>query len=111
MPHHKDPERVRTGSQGGLQSWVNTDAVAARHERMRHVRENSPASDTYWAKKLGFDPDRLTADQLKQIKTARKLYFAELRIGSVRATKLNKAKRLRARAAEIEAEQGVGDAS
>ena len=108
MPPGKDPERRRTGSHGGLQSWVNTDARGDRYERMARVRENSPAGDTHWARKLGFDPERLTPEQLKKIKTARKLYYAELQVGSVRAIKLNKAKRLRRLAAEIEAEQASG---
>lgn len=102
----KDPERVRTGRHGGLTSWANTDADGQRHERMAKVRENSPAGNTYWAKKLGFaftELDDLTAPQLKEIQTARKLYFANLRLASVKAIKHAKAERLRARADAIDA--------
>jgi hypothetical protein len=104
----KDPERVRTGRQGGLQGWTNTDADGQRYERMARVRENSPASDTYWAAKLGFDNTALTPEQRRQITTARKSYYANLRSSSVRGIKLAKAKRLEQRAAAIRAEYEAG---
>lgn len=106
MPNHKNPERVRTGRHGGLTSWANTDANGQRQQRMAQVRENSPAGDLFWAKKLGFtvgERDDLTPPQLKEIQTARKLYFAELRTASVKAIKHAKAERLRARADAIDA--------
>lgn len=103
MPDGKDPERKRTGGQGGLQSWANTDARGERYERMARVRDKSPASDTYWARKLGFDPEDLTPKQRNEIKTQRKLYFAKLRVGSAKAIQRAKARRLRQRADAIEA--------
>jgi hypothetical protein len=75
-----------------------------RDARMARVRENSPASTSYWARKLGFDPDRLTAEQLAEVKTARKAYFAELRTKSIRGIKHAQASRLRQRADAIDAE-------
>jgi hypothetical protein len=48
--------------------------------------------------------DDLTTGQLKKISTARKLYFAQLRQSSVRGIKPATTKRLRERAAAIEAE-------
>jgi hypothetical protein len=101
----KDPERVRTGRHGGLAGWANTQD---RHVRMEHVRENSPANDGYYARQLGFDLHRLTADQRKQIATAKALYFAKLRSESVRAIKRQKAERLRQRAAALDAEAEAG---
>ncbi|MGB8390628.1 hypothetical protein [Mycobacterium sp.] len=83
----KDPARVRTGRHGGLKGWSNTED---RYARMARVRENSPASDSYWARKLGFTNPKLTPEQRKKIQTERKLYFAELRVGSVKAIKLKK---------------------
>jgi hypothetical protein len=105
MPN--DPTRVDTGRHGGLTSWVNTDAKGQRHQRMQAVRANSPASDTYWAKDLGFTagPDgEWTAQQRAEISTKKKLYFARLRRSSVAATKRLKAERLQKQAAKIEAE-------
>jgi hypothetical protein len=106
MPNGKDPTRVRTGRNGGLQGWHNSDERGERHQRMEQVRANSPASDAYYARQLGFDPDRLTADQRKQIATAKALYFAQLRSASVRAIKRQKAERLRKIAAALDAEAG-----
>ena len=99
-----DPERQRAGRLGGLTSWRQ---IPDRYERMAHVRENSPGSDSYWAKKLGSTfttLDDLTTGQLKKISTARKLYFAQLRQSSVGGMKPAKTKRLRERAAAIDAE-------
>jgi hypothetical protein len=84
MPNHHnpDPERVNTGSLGGLTSWANADARGERHQRMEAVRQNSPAADGYWERKLRFSrgPDgKLTAEQRNQIATAKRLYFAHLR--------------------------------
>jgi hypothetical protein len=109
MPDHNnpDPERVDTGRLGGLTSWVNADFRGERHQRMEHVRSNSPAADGYWERKLGFTrgPDgELTAQQCNQIATAKRLYFARLRRSSVAATKRAKAERLQQQAAKIEAE-------
>jgi hypothetical protein len=50
------------------------------------------------------NPDELTPGQLKEIQTARKLYFANLRSSSVKAITRAKGKRLREKAAAIEAE-------
>jgi hypothetical protein len=87
-----DPERVRTGRLGGLTTWSQTPD---RYARMAHVRENSPASDSYWARKLGFaNPTDPTPEQLKEISTARKLYFAQLRQFSAAGVKRAKARRL-----------------
>ena len=52
----KDPERIRTGREGGLTGWANTDERGQRHQRMEAVRNNSPASDGYWYAKLGLTP-------------------------------------------------------
>jgi hypothetical protein len=114
MPDDKDPTRQRTGRHGGLQSWSNTDERHERHQRMAHVRENSPASPSYWARKLGIpftSLKDLTTEQLKEIKTAQKLYFAKLRTESVKAKKRKKADRLRQLADAIDAEVEAGEAS
>jgi hypothetical protein len=62
---------------------------------------------TFIGRQLGFaDPENPTPEQLKQIKTAKKLYMANLRVSSTATIKLKKAKRMHARAAAIEAEFG-----
>ena len=106
-----------SGRIGGLTGWAETSRRGLRGERMAHVRNNSPASDEYWAKKLGFDFAQLTPGQRAEIKTEKKLYFATLRTASVRAIKRQKAdrleaqaKRLRAQADAIEAEVEAGGA-
>ncbi len=74
---------------------------------MEAVRQNSPAADGYWERKLRFTrgPDgKLTAEQRNQITTAKKLYFGHLRRASVAANKRLKAERLQQQAAKIEAE-------
>jgi hypothetical protein len=115
MPDHNnpDPERVATGRLGGLTSWTNADRDGNRHQRMEHVRAGSPASDVKWASDLGYgtDPSAWTAEQCAVIKTAKRAYFARLRRSSVKAIKLAKAKRLREKAAAIEAEAEAGEAS
>ena len=73
---------------------------------MAHVRANSPASDEYWARKLGFDFAQLTPEQRATIKTEKNLYFAKLRTASVRAIKRQKADRLEAQARRLRAEAG-----
>jgi hypothetical protein len=100
-----DPERQRTGRQGGLTGWDETTARGERYQRMSHVREHSPASDVYWARKL-FDTavDELTPKQHKELTTAKKAHFARLRSASVKAIKKKKANRLRELADKLERE-------
>jgi integrase len=45
MPNHHnpDPERVNTGSLGGLTSWANADARGERHD-LRHTAASLSAS-------------------------------------------------------------------
>jgi hypothetical protein len=105
-----DRDRQRLGSLGGLTAAANAYARNEQLARMAHVRENSPASDSYWARELGFaNPDQPTPEQQKEINTARKLYFAQLRQSSVAGIKRAKATRLRDRAAAIEAEVEAGE--
>jgi hypothetical protein len=102
----KNPEHVETGRLGGLTAATNADRRGERHQRMEHVRANSPSSDAYYAKQLGFglDPEQWTAGQRRQIATAKALYFARLRRASVAEMKRLKAERLQKQAAAIDAE-------
>jgi hypothetical protein len=80
-----------------------------RYERMARVRENSPASDSFWARELGFtNLDELTPGQLEEISVARRAYFAELRVKSLRGIKRAQANRLRQRADILDAEAEAG---
>lgn len=102
-----DPERQRTGRQGGLTSWANASANGTRYDRMGRTRGRSPADDEYWAKKLGFTPDHegnFTSRERAEIKTVKRAYFAQLRSASAKAVKRKKADKLRALAAKLEAE-------
>jgi hypothetical protein len=75
---------------------------------MAKPRDNSPAADVYHARKLGLDPDGpWTVEERARIKTSKSLYYAQLRQKSAAALKRQKAERLRALAARLEAEAGA----
>ncbi|WP_374159062.1 hypothetical protein ACEWX3_07520 [Mycobacterium sp. G7A2] len=75
-------QRRAIASIGGLTGWANT---TDRTRRMQTPREASPAEVLWHAKRLGFDVDNLTKDQLAQAESARKLYFARLAYKSAAA--------------------------
>ena len=64
-------------SLGGLRGWAKLD-TDGRAARIAVPHRNSPSSMAWHARKLGYDPDHLTAAQAARVETAYKLYFAEL---------------------------------
>jgi hypothetical protein len=102
-----NPERIRTGREGGLTGWLNTDQRGQRQQRMEVVGSSSPASDDFWYQKLKFTPGadgKYTAQQRAEVMTAKRAYFARLRKASVAAMKDAKIAKLKALTAKLEAE-------
>jgi hypothetical protein len=96
-----DPvERQLIASTGGLTGWANTEDRAAR---MAHVRENSPTSWKYHARKLGIDPETCTPEERKRAETARKLYYKRLQMKARVGIKAAKARRLHEQADRVQA--------
>lgn len=94
-----DPKTL--GRQGAFTSWSRT---TDRRARMRPAQAQSPTGDAWHARRLGFDPERLTESQMLQVKAARAAWYAGLTAQSAKARRRRKAKRLRTELAEIEAE-------
>jgi hypothetical protein len=85
---------------GGLRGWLQTEDRAAR---IAVPQNASPVGWEWHARRLGFDPDNLTAEQHKQVATARKLYFKELSRKGRASRDRRYAARLRAKADAAEA--------
>lgn len=70
-------ERRLTGAMGGLRSWANMDPEA-RAARLEKAQSQSPLRIAWHAKKRGWDPDRLTSDQLRRCEQDLRAYQMEL---------------------------------
>ena len=105
-PERSDFNYRESGRLGGLTGWANT---ANRSARMEHVRRNSPAHTDWHARRLGLDPNSLFKEELARCETDRRRYYAELRAASARALKRQRAERLRAKAARLDAEAAARD--
>jgi len=96
-----DPaERQLISATGGLQSWVNTPDRAAR---MSHVRDNSPTSWTWHARRLGIDPEHCTEEERARAETAKKLYYTRLKRKMMAGQKAAQARRLHEKADRMQA--------
>jgi hypothetical protein len=78
MPYYS-PESLRRqaeyGSIGGHIGWAHT---VDRRARLANAHANSPCNIAWHAKKLGLDPDNLTATEAKRAENARTAYFRQL---------------------------------
>jgi hypothetical protein len=80
-------ERRLTGAIGGFKGWANTED---RDARIKRTHEASPSHVAWHARRRGWDPDRLTEDQLRRAEADKKAYYAQLAFKSAVARRRRK---------------------
>lgn len=88
-PRRKDvpPEVSLAKSVASLTGWVNT---TDRRERLRTAHEAGPPGMAFHARRLGLDPDNLTAAEKKRVLSARTLYFRRISLKAAQARRAKK---------------------